>query len=225
MKYIVYKTTCLVNNKIYIGVHGTQDDVFDGYIGNGLYITSLNKKPSTIFKKAVKKYGAKNFKRETLFEYPYTEEGKQQAYKKEAELVNRQFLQRKDVYNMCLGGKIPSSVNERMVAQYDMDGKYIKFFWSIPEAALATDISKSGIQYACANNTYCAEYQWRYYDGDQSNIDTAVLRTKTVYQFDLQGNYITYFKSIADAARELNISSRDIQANCTGNQRQAHGYY
>lgn len=38
MKYIVYKTTCLVNDKIYVGVHQTQDpNKFDGYLGRGFY--------------------------------------------------------------------------------------------------------------------------------------------------------------------------------------------
>ena len=38
MKYIVYKTTCLINNKIYIGLHKIEDpDIFDGYLGNGFY--------------------------------------------------------------------------------------------------------------------------------------------------------------------------------------------
>lgn len=32
MKYIVYKTTCLVNSKIYIGYHRTSNpEVFDGF--------------------------------------------------------------------------------------------------------------------------------------------------------------------------------------------------
>ena len=34
MKYIVYQTTYKINNKIYIGAHGTEIDGFDGYIGN-----------------------------------------------------------------------------------------------------------------------------------------------------------------------------------------------
>lgn len=34
MKYIVYCTTNLINNKIYVGVHQTSDPThFDGYIG------------------------------------------------------------------------------------------------------------------------------------------------------------------------------------------------
>lgn len=33
MKYIVYRTTCLINNKIYVGVHHTDDpNIFDGYM-------------------------------------------------------------------------------------------------------------------------------------------------------------------------------------------------
>ena len=39
MKYIVYKTTCLINNKIYIGVHQTENpEIFDGYLGRGYFI-------------------------------------------------------------------------------------------------------------------------------------------------------------------------------------------
>lgn len=36
MKYIVYKTTNLINNKIYVGVHRTNPDINDGYIGCGV---------------------------------------------------------------------------------------------------------------------------------------------------------------------------------------------
>lgn len=40
MKYIVYKTTNLINNFIYVGVHKTTTpDVFDGYLGCGAYIS------------------------------------------------------------------------------------------------------------------------------------------------------------------------------------------
>lgn len=39
-KYIVYCTVNLINGKIYVGVHKTDNpDKFDGYIGNGVYIS------------------------------------------------------------------------------------------------------------------------------------------------------------------------------------------
>jgi hypothetical protein len=37
MAYIVYITINLCNGKFYIGVHRTNPDIFDGYIGDGIY--------------------------------------------------------------------------------------------------------------------------------------------------------------------------------------------
>lgn len=69
MKYIVYLTINLENNKIYIGKHKCEDPyVFDGYIGCGVKITapSTYNKPQCAFQAAVLKYGVKNFRRITL---------------------------------------------------------------------------------------------------------------------------------------------------------------
>lgn len=49
----IYKTICLVNNKIYIGRHEGNEN--DDYIGSGV-----------LFTKALKKHGKENFKREIL---------------------------------------------------------------------------------------------------------------------------------------------------------------
>lgn len=86
--YLVYKTTNLVNGKIYIGQHQTYD-LNDGYLGSGILI-----------QRAIEKYGEENFKREILFECSSVEE----MNAKEAELVNEEFLKRDDVYNLKLGG-------------------------------------------------------------------------------------------------------------------------
>lgn len=56
--------------------------------------------PKTPFQYAVKKYGTNSFERTTLYIYD-TEE---QAYKKESELVDLDFIKLDYTYNACLGG-------------------------------------------------------------------------------------------------------------------------
>lgn len=224
-EYIVYETKNIKNNKIYIGVHHSPIGINDGYIGNGIYKYSKKKLKKTGFQAAIKKYGFDSFVRKTLYAFPDTEIGKRKAYKKEAELVNREFLKRKDVYNLCQGGKIPSSANEVEIAQYDMNGKFLKTYYSMKQAADLTGISSSGIQNACAKETYCGNFQWRYYSGDNSDIEKANTIYKTVYMFDLAGNYLTYYKSAAEAERQTGINAKYISAVCNKTQGQACGYF
>jgi hypothetical protein len=87
--YIVYKTTNLISGKIYVGVHCVKK-MNDAYLGSGVQL-----------KKAVKKYGRQNFARETLFEFA----NEQDAYDKEQEIVNIEFISRSDTYNTCIGGR------------------------------------------------------------------------------------------------------------------------
>jgi len=88
MYNILYETTNLANNKIYIGVHCT-DDLEDGYFGSG-----------TVLRRAIKKYGLASFKRRILEQFETIEA----AFVREAEIVNMSFLARKDIYNIRLGG-------------------------------------------------------------------------------------------------------------------------
>ena len=86
--HIIYKTTNLINGKIYVGFHST-DDLEDSYLGSGW-----------ILKAAIKKYGKENFKREILMVCPTREE----AREVEACLVDELFVKRPDTYNTALGG-------------------------------------------------------------------------------------------------------------------------
>ena len=78
----------MLNGMIYIGQHTTTNPN-DDYMGSGKYII-----------RAIKKYGIENFKKEILFECSSQEE----LNAKERELVNEDFVNRDDTYNLVLGG-------------------------------------------------------------------------------------------------------------------------
>ena len=88
-KYYVYKTTNTINDKIYIGVHGSEDIENDDYIGSG-----------TAFKEAVEYHGVDNFSREILFEFDTMEE----ALKEEKSIVTKEFIEYETNYNLAVGG-------------------------------------------------------------------------------------------------------------------------
>ena len=48
--------------------------------------------------------------------------------------------------------------------------------------------------------------------------------SKTVYQFDLDGNYITEFKSVREASRQLLINHSQITRACNGVAKHANGF-
>lgn len=89
MYHIVYLTTNIVNQKIYVGVHSTYN-LDDGYLGSG-----------KTFLKAISKYGVENFKQQILF-YCLTDKD---AYEIERQIVNDCFIINPNNYNIVLGGK------------------------------------------------------------------------------------------------------------------------
>lgn len=227
MNYIVYKTTNLINGKVYVGVHRTNPDIFDGYIGCGVS-NHDKKKNKKGFPKAVQKYGYENFKRETLFIYEDSKEGMLQAYQKEAEIVNIDWVKSPNNYNLTTGGKFTIYSNlKKEIAQYTIEGKFIRTWESISEAERCLDLTsiRNNINGA---SKYCGNFQWRLFNGDTSDIEPVQTKEKTVYQFDLQGNLLKVWKSVSEAANQFSNfeSSKTSISNALNlRTRQALGYY
>ena len=90
LKYnYVYKITNIINNKIYIGVHGT-DNIDDGYMGSGRRL-----------RYSIKKYGKENHKVEIL-EFL---DSREELIKREEEIVNLNEIAKNECINLVVGGE------------------------------------------------------------------------------------------------------------------------
>jgi group I intron endonuclease len=89
--YYLYKITNLLNKKVYIGVHST-NNLNDNYMGSGKGI-----------KHAIKKYGLDNFQKEIL-EYFNNSDS---MFQREKDVVNEDFVKDSNTYNNVLGGNKP----------------------------------------------------------------------------------------------------------------------
>jgi len=87
--HFIYRTTNLLNEKFYVGMHST-DNLEDGYVGSGKRLGY-----------SIRKYGLENHKFEILEFLPSREELK----KREAEVVNEEMLKHPLCMNLKFGGE------------------------------------------------------------------------------------------------------------------------
>ena len=224
MKYIVYKTTNLINNKIYIGIHGTKDpSIFDGYIGNGINIFRHNKFINSIpFHRAVVKYGYNAFYRETLHVYS----SKQEALAMELSLVDNDFINRSDTYNITLGGGAPPRSDIKCY-QYTLTGEFLREWSSISEASSFFGNTSSGtINIAIQKQRTSYNSLWTTYKTDLLDISTFNVYnpSKRVYVYNSLLKYVTFYNSISECARELNACLSNVQ-RAIKNQTKVKGKY
>ena len=211
MKYIVYLTTntkSSINNinKIYIGVHQTENpNIFDGYLGCGVYVNqpSTYIYPKTPFQYAVKKYGTDAFKRIILFIF----DKKEDAYNKESELVNTDFIKQSHVYNACLGGI--ANNNGKPIYQFDLEGNLIKCWEYSRELYDYFGYSRQRFAYAIQDKHPFLNSLW----ATEEDIDASLYFTtkhgqpQITYLYNKDGKYIDEFYSEKECSEFLNVTS------------------
>jgi len=139
MLHIIYKITNLKNEKIYIGKHSCED-INDEYMGSGKLI-----------KRAIKKYGIENFKKEIL----YTFYDEIEAYKMEKNIVNEDFIKRKDVYNVIIGGDPFESINSNVELRKEKNRRAVismnKIIWNDEGENNKENVYKSKLKWVGKN--------------------------------------------------------------------------
>lgn len=211
LKNIVYITVNTLNGDFYIGVHKTNPETFDGYIGCGIYSqTTANEKYA--FHKAVRKYGYKNFKRTTIAIFPDTEEGRNQAFALEAQIVNPTLLKSKQCYNMVVGGKGGERIKcNKKIYMFALNGNYLRSFKNTRAAAKFL-ISKGNdydeetlrncIKNVCGGRSQsCCKFYFSY--TKKFNYIKSKNK-KEIAQYSISGKFLRKWESIFEAENNFN---------------------
>lgn len=210
LKYIVYITVNTVNGKIYVGVHRTNPNIFDGYIGCGIYRQEQAGKDYP-FHKAVKKYGYENFKRTTIQVFDDTDEGRKAAYDLESQIVTETFLKSKTVYNVAIGGKGGNNLDcMKRVYKFDLNGNYLQSYSTARDAALSLELenvvsAQKAIRNNCLGTVNSAfGFFWSY------TKEFKYVSSKTVVpvaQYTVKGKFLRYFDSMTEAEQAFGVST------------------
>lgn len=232
IKNIFYLTINLKNGNFYFGVHRTNPNVFDGYIGNGIYNQSGANKANYKLHKAVRKYGYENFKRITIAIFPDTEDGRNAALKLEEQIVTPTLLKCKKCYNMVPGGQGGGGGEKdpcnKTVFMFNLDGNFVRKFRNTRTAALyimekreeAKNIEniRASIKNNCEGKTnsswgfYCSYIKKFNYKESKSLVKVA--------QYTYSGKFLRYWDSITEASNAFNC---DV-AQCLRKSGTAGGY-
>jgi len=222
MKYIVYCTTNSVNNKIYIGVHKTEDpNIFDGYIGNGIKIglPGTYAKPRTAFQAAVKKYGIDKFSRKILYIYDTAEE----AYNKEKEIVNEDFLKLDTNYNMILGGG--ENRPTEPINQFDEQGNFIKKWNTLEDACFFFNCTINAFRTAMHFKEKLFGYFWSRETKIDINNFSKGDNKKPVYKYNKTGKLLASYNSLLEASKLNNITPSTLITAIQGNSLVFEQFY
>lgn len=189
----IYKITNKINGKAYIG---QSVNIY------ARWYQHKNSADDTPFHRAIKKYGAEMFEWEILEEcLPEQLDEREKHY---VEKYNTYICaENSQGYNLTPGG---GSGKPIPVNQYDLNGNFIKKFYSAGSAATSVNKGVSQIMACCKHNCMsCGGYLWSF-EGEKPHEykNLGWFNKKSVDQYDLQGNYIQTFSSATEAENYIN---------------------
>ena len=133
--------------------------------------------------------------------------------------------------NPMYGIKGKDNPNSIKVYQYSRNGKFIKEWGSIIDAARTFDNPSSAATTitACCKGKLPATkgYIWRYFYTEKLN-ETAPSHIKTIYQYDVDGSFIASYTKIKDLMEVFNVPKNRVgivSSCCSGKGISAFGYF
>jgi plasmid maintenance system antidote protein VapI len=237
---IVYKITNSLNGLAYVGL-----SVHDGRTRwRGHLMNARKQHPQQLVDKAIRKHGAENFVYEVI---ETIDRGQAVAYLEQREqfwIHKLKTFDRRFGYNLSLGTytnvghtrtrAYRQAAKERTavgVHQYTLEGKYLRSFSAINEAARSCKVSPSSITNALRISTgSAAGYLWVRATSASAPVQLLPFRyrrqtrAKKVYCFTKLGVAVGQYPSAKDAANALGVPFKAISEALNGGTATARGY-
>jgi hypothetical protein len=121
-------------------------------------------------------------------------------------------------------------LHSKPIAQYDLNGIYIKTFKSASEAARVANDSQGNVSaVASGKRKYSGKYQYAYIENGKILTKEAIMNvnnvSKCVLQLDkISGQIITEHESVGAAAKAVSGSQPNISACINGRKKSAYGF-
>lgn len=222
----IYCITNILNNKKYIGSSVNLERRLKSHFYN--LRTNIHKNP--FLQSTYNKYDKDIFKQEIL-EYCSKEIliEKEIFYIKLYNTFNREFGYNLDTpKNSNLGYKqgertifLKKQKCQKKINQFDLKGNFIKTWDSIKEASDFYKVHSSCIIGCCKRKpryrTSCKSI-WRYFGDNDLKTNQILFRYRKVFQYDLNNNFITEFKTLKEAHEKTGINKMSI-CRCVNNKQ------
>lgn len=118
--------------------------------------------------------------------------------------------------------------------QYDLNGKFIKSYFSASDAAKQINSTQGNISACCRKEIFQVKgYIWRYAKNEEygKDLDDSEIRklkihglSKNVLQYNKNGDFIREYMSITDASNILHIPTTNICKCCNKKLKSIGGY-
>lgn len=220
----IYKITNLINQKCYIGQTTTTIEHRWGQ-----HKTDYNN-PNPMYK-AFKKYGLENFKIEEVSRY--TRDTKEKLINilnsKEIYYINKfHSLVSENGYNLSIGGDNRGIYNCFPIDVYDRNGNLLFQCSSAKETSRLLDgYDVSSILDCCKGKSVpIIDRIFRFFGDsfDKYSIDRKTTGVP-VYQFDLNGNFISIYNSLKEASKSVDGTVSGLNNVLIGKNKTYKGFY
>ncbi len=182
---------------------------------------------STIFFRAIQKYGFCNFRFEILEEVELTNIDERETY-----YIEYFNTVQPNGYNIQKGGKVEYSKRKKRITpiiKYNLQGEFVQYFESIKDAAAEANTTYQAIEQVLSRKRRQHKNAIYRYIGESAPEPLKAIQThgKLVGQYSIDEKFINSYSSANEAARAIGKNSnagRNIRLVCQGKRQKAYGF-